>query len=243
MSRIPIVFTLFLCMICLAVSACAPTVAVRKAPVNPEAMKIANAYGIGNFKKISAIRYTFNVNIRDTHIRRKWIWEPETDRVWYQEHGPDGKTVERDYLRSDAKHPDFDKKTDERFINDQYRLLFPFHLVWDDVKIVSGEDYPLPILSGHGKRLTVTYPPGSGHTSGDVYEIYYGPDYLIQQWVYRKGGAEKPTRITTWEEHAKAGPILVSLIHKNRDGSFRLWFSDVAVRLKGSTVWLPALIY
>ncbi|MGE0084113.1 MAG: hypothetical protein AB7S75_06795 [Desulfococcaceae bacterium] len=228
---------------CLAVSGCGMGKTVKKPQVNAEARKIAAAYGIGNFSRIEAIRYTCNLHIRNRHIQRSWIWEPDKNWVTYKGNSPGGEQTEFAYSRSEKDRAVFDDRVDKWFASDQNWLLFPFHLEWDGAEIVSDGSHPLPIPPGDARRLTVRYPPESGYTAGDIYELYYGPDYVIRQWVYRKRGSEKPTRITTWEEHAKAGPILVSLTRNDDEGRFRLWFSGVAVRLRGSTVWLPALIY
>jgi hypothetical protein len=96
---------------------------------------------------------------------------------------------------------------------------------------------PLPIGSGTGRRLVVAYPPDKGYTPGDVYEIFVDERFRIQQWIYRKGGAAQPTRITTWEEYERLGPLTVSLLHRSADETFRLWFTDVGVKLKGQKLW------
>jgi len=216
---------------------------VRKPQINAEARKIAKAYGIGNFSRIEAIRYTFNVHVRDRQIQRSWIWEPEKDCVTYKGNSPKGEPTEFTYIRAEKDREVFDVRVDRWFVNDRLWLLFPFHLEWDNAEITSDGTHPLPLLPGEARRITVKYPPGNGYNAGDVYELYYGPDYLIRECVYRKAGSEKPTRITTWEEHAKAGPVLVSLKHNDDDGTFQLWFSGVAVRLRGFSEWLPALIW
>ena len=84
----------------------------------------------------------------------------------------------------------------------------------------------------------VTYPPSVGYTPGDVYELFVGDDHRILQWVYRRGGALEPTRMATWEAHRTLGPLVVSLDHRVPDGTFRVWFTDVALRLAGSQEWL-----
>jgi hypothetical protein len=84
----------------------------------------------------------------------------------------------------------------------------------------------------------VTYPPSVGYTPGDVYELFVGEDKRIHQWVYRRGGAPEPTRTATWEDHRTLGPLVLSLDHKVPDGTFRVWFSEVALRLAGSPDWL-----
>ncbi len=237
------IFMLSLFFSCLAVSGCSMGKTVKKTPVNAEARKIATAYGIRNFSRIEAIRYTSNIRIRDRLIQRSWIWEPEKDRVTYKGNNIRGTQTELTYSRAEKDREVFDVTVDNWFVNDQFWLLFPFHLEWDGAEIFSDGSQPLPILPGEARRITVKYPSETGYMAGDIYEVYYGADYRIREWIYRKGGSEKPTRITTWEEHAKAGPVLVSLTRNSEDSRFRLWFSGVAVRLRGMSEWLPALIY
>lgn len=236
-------FTLSLFFSCLPLSGCSLIGKLKNPPVNAEARKIATAYGIGNFSRIEAIRYTCNIQIRDRLIQRNWIWEPEKNWVTYKGNNAKGEQTEFTYSRSEKDSAVFDARVDRWFANDQHWLLFPFHLEWDGAEIISDGAHPLPIPPGYAGRLIVKYPWENPYNAGDIYEIYYGPDYMIRQWLYRKGGSEKATRITTWEEHANAGPILVCLRHEGSLSTFRLWFSDVAVRLKGTGVWLPALIY
>jgi hypothetical protein len=58
------------------------------------------------------------------------------------------------------------------------------------------------------------------------------------QWVYRHGGSEKPTRVTTWEDYRQAGPLVLSLNHRAADDSFRLWFTGVGVKMAGVDNWM-----
>lgn len=207
---------------------------------NRDAREIARAYGIEQFYRVSALKYTFNVDINGKRITRSWIWEPSADRVTYQGKNADGAPVEATYVRS---QPGFDAKIDGWFINDQYWLLFPFHLEWDhELTVTSDGVYAMPIFSGRARRLTVTYPPEVGYTPGDVYELFYDDEYRVKQWIYRKGGSATPTRVTTWEDHAEVGPIFVSMSHSSGDGTFRLWFTDVAVRVDGGDDWQPAKV-
>ena len=48
--------------------------------------------------------------------------------------------------------------------------------------------------------------------------------------------------IATWLDYKKAGPLLVSLDHRGTaDGKpLRVYFSNVAVRLAGSSTWMEA---
>ncbi len=204
--------------------------------------KIAQAYGIQDFDRLEAIRYTFNVTINEKNIQRSWVWEPATGQVTFQGTGPDGKPMETSYNRKNSNP--YDKKIDHWFINDQYWLLFPFHLKWDPgITITEDGIQPLPIGSGSASRISVAYPADEGYTPGDMYRLYYGPDYIIKQWTYHKGGAQEPTRAATWDQHAVVGPITISLMHRGADESFKLWFTDVAVKPVEGQAWVPALIY
>ena len=61
--------------------------------------------------------------------------------------------------------------------------------------------------------------------------------------VFRRGGPEKPgTVIVTWADYKKAGPLLFSLDHRGTaDGQpLRVFFSNVAVKLAGSSTWIDA---
>ena len=208
---------------------------------NP-ADKIALAYGIQHFDRLEAIRYTFNVNINEKNIQRSWVWEPKTGRVTFKGTGPDGKPMETTYNRKNSDP--YDRKIDHWFINDQYWLLFPFHLKWDTgITITEDGIQPLPIGSGSANRITIAYPADGGYTPGDVYKLYYGPDYILTQWTYHKGGATEPTRAATWDQHAGVGPITISLMHRGADESFKLWFTDVAVKTEQGGEWVPPLIY
>jgi hypothetical protein len=133
------------------------------------------------------------------------------------------------------------KKVDAAFINDQYWLLFPFHLVWDQQTTVADVGrQPMPIGGQTARSVVVTYPPSGGCTPGDVYELFIGPDNRLIQWIYRKGGSIEPTRVATWQDFRKVGPLTLALDHQGPNADFRVRFSDVAVKLKGSDDWNAA---
>jgi len=205
-------------------------------PADPEAAlrkKIADAYGASGFDQIEALRYTFNVRIGDRQISRSWVWEPATDRVLLK-----SEEGGADYDRGQVGVSNELHAVDARFVNDNYWFLFPLHVYWDPgAELTDRGTAPLPIGPGVGRRLVVAYPAGKGYTPGDVYEIFVDEDFRIRQWIYRKGGAAQPTRITTWEDHRRLGPLTVSLLHRSADESFRLWFTEVGVKLKGDQLW------
>ncbi len=205
-------------------------------PVDPDAAmrnRIGNAYGASQFDRIEAIRYTFNARIGDHTISRSWIWEPATDRVVLK-----SETGGADYRRGEIGSSEELRSVDDRFVNDNYWLLFPLHVYWDvGAKIADTGTAPLPIGPGSGRRLIVTYPEQRGDRAGDVYEVFVDGRFRIKQWIYRKKGAAEPTRVTTWEDSRRLGPLTVSLARRSADGAFRLWFTDVGVRLRGDKLW------
>ena len=82
-------------------------------------------------------------------------------------------------------------------------------LRWDDMAtVVQTGTARLPIGDGQGRRIVVTYPAEGGYTPGDVYELFVGSDFRLMQWIYHKGGADTPTRMSTWEDHRRIGPVV-----------------------------------
>lgn len=203
--------------------------------------QLAAACGVRNFNLVEELRYTFNVQLPDRTISRSWSWEPKKDRVTFKGTPDQGGTVtyDRATLASASEQV---KKVDPQFVNDNYWLIFPLRLYWDNAAFVTAYQAPakLPIGSGEARRLVVKYPDNEGYTPGDVYELFVDKSYRIVQWIYRKGGDRTPTRVTTWEDYRKAGPLTLALDHKSADGKFRVWFTDVAVRLSGTSEWVMA---
>jgi hypothetical protein len=202
--------------------------------------KLAEAYGINGFNQIEQIRYTFNVQLGEKNVSRSWIWEPKIDQVTFNA-GSNAQPVVYARSKISAVSSDNLKKIDGWFINDNYWLLFPIHLAWD--RQAKGEDIgmaKLPIGEGKARCLVVTYPPEGGYTPGDVYELFLDDSFRVIQWVYRKGGSTVPTRIATWEDYRKVGPLLLSLNRQGADKNFRVWFTDVAVKIKNSDNWVFA---
>src|SRR5262249_22672499 len=110
----------------------ATTTQAQKAPI---AEQIAKAYGLDQFGQIEAIRYTFSLPI--FKVSRTWTWEPKADRVTYEGKDKAGNPVKVTYVRSQlsSQPENVQKEIDPGFINDQYWLVFPFHLVWDGAPV------------------------------------------------------------------------------------------------------------
>ncbi len=206
-------------------------------------LRIAKAYGFQSWDQVEQLRFTFRVQRGKDHVARSWVWKPKVDRVSFAGTDRQGKPVKLTYLRSELSSQPAQqrKEIDASFINDQYWLLFPFHLAWDQAANVEDTGFhKLPISPGRARRLVVTYPPSGGYTPGDIYELFVAGDGRIVQWIYRRGGAAKPTLVARWGENRHLGPFLVSLDHRGAEKDFRVWFSHVAVKLVGSDHWIAA---
>lgn len=123
---------------------------------------------------------------------------------------------------------DSEKSIDSKFINDSYWLLFPFQMEWSNAKISDPKEATAPISGDQMKMLTVSFPSEGGYTPGDSYDIYYDDDLMIQEWVYKSadGGREMAT---TWEDYKNYDGIKIARSHKNKEGNFELFFTDIEV--------------
>ena len=133
---------------------------------------------------------------------------------------------------------------DANFLNDQYWLLLPFHVIWDTSATVTDEGMQkLPLGDGSGEKLVVKYPSDGGYSPGDTWDVYVGADGRLQEFVWHRGGPKKPSVvIAPWADYKKAGPLLFSLDHQSKadDNPIHIFFSNVAVKLTGSENWIDA---
>jgi hypothetical protein len=213
----------------------------------PIAEQLAKTYGLDSFGQIEAIRYTFNVQFPGVNVSRSWLWEPKTGQVSYEGKDKDGKPVKVTYLRSQINSAPANVKDEiePAFVNDNYWVIFPFHVYWDSSANVQEKDnQKLPLGKGTAKLVSVKYPAEvGGYTPGDTWDLYVGSDGRVEQFIYHRGGPKKPSNVTTtWAGYKKAGPLLVSTDHRGTadGGPFHLFFSNVAVKLTGSDTWVDA---
>ena len=208
----------------------------------PIADKMAKTHGLDSFGQVEGIRYTFNVERPGANVSRSWEWNPKTDSVSYEGKDKDGKPVKVTYQRSQATGVPED--IDANFLNDQYWLLLPFHVIWDTSATVTDEGMQkLPLGDGSGEKLVVKYPSDGGYSVGDTWDVYVGADGRVQEFVYHRGGPKKPSVvIAPWTDYKKAGPLLFSLDHQSKadDTPVHIFFSNVAVKVAGSENWINA---
>lgn len=187
------------------------------------AEKIANAYGFNNWKKISQISFTFNVDRDSSHFERSWKWHPKTNDVIL--------TSGNDTISYNRKEMDsVSLNADKGFINDKYWLLAPFQLLWDQGASISEVvKEEAPISKNTLNKITLTYASEGGYTPGDAYDFYFGDDFLIKEWVYRKANSDTPSLITTWENNQDFNGIKLALEHIKLDGQLKIYFNNIKI--------------
>jgi len=215
----------------------------------PIAEQMAKTYGLDSWGQIEGIRYTFNLDVPALNLKlsHTWEWEPKTGQVTFEGKDKAGKPVKVTYLRSQlsSQPANVKDKIEPAFVNDQYWLVFPFHVVWDSSPDVQDKGkHKLPLGKGSAEQVVVKYPAeAGGYTPGDTWELYVGSDDRVQEFIFHHGGSAKPSVvIATWTGYKKAGPLLVSTEHRGTaDGKpLHLWFSNMSVKLTGSNTWIDA---
>ncbi|WP_299519905.1 hypothetical protein [Winogradskyella sp.] len=191
------------------------------------AEKIANAHGFENWKNVSELQFTFKVD-RDT-IKgkgRSWVWKPKENKVKMT---VGNAVVEYSRRQIDSAHIGADRG----FINDKFWLLVPFQLVWDTSATISEpKEMVSPIKKDSLQMITLTYPNEGGYTPGDAYDIFFDGNYMIKEWVFRRGNSENPSLTTTFENYQDFNGIKIAIDHKQEDGNWNLNFADVSITLE-----------
>jgi len=209
----------------------------------PVAEQMARTFGLDSFDKVEAIRYTFA--IPGLVPPRTWEWHPKTDTVTYEGKDKAGNPMKVTYKRSELdSQSDVAKNLDPDFVNDQYWLVLPFHVVWDGASVTDEGTHETPLGKTPAQRIVVKY-AASGYSPGDTWDLYVGPDKRVVEMTYHRAvpAPHLPNLVNAkWEGYKKAGPLLFSTEHHGTaDGNpFELTFTDVAVKLKGSKDWIKA---
>jgi hypothetical protein len=189
------------------------------------AEKIANANGFENWKDVSEIAFTFNVDRGENHFERSWIWKPKTDDVSLI--SSEGITINHNRSSMDS----LTMQTDAKFINDKYWLLAPFQIAWDEGTTFSEKEKVLaPISKDTLNQLTIVYGNDGGYTPGDAYDFFYDKNYKIKEWNFRQGNSEAVSMSTTWEDYENFNGLEIAKTHKDSTGNFKLYFTNISVK-------------
>lgn len=122
--------------------------------------KIAAANGIEHFKKVEMLEFVFNAQ-RDTAAasKRHWQWYPKKNEVVFITDS--GNTR---FNRNDTSTKEL-RKLNARFTNDEYWLLYPFHLSWDKgFEMLDSSMKAAPISAKSLRKITLKYNDKDGFT-------------------------------------------------------------------------------
>jgi hypothetical protein len=186
--------------------------------------KIAQAHGFENWKNVHSLQFTFNVDRDTAHFERHWNWNVKTNEVTGISMG--------DTIQYNRKEVDSTvAKMDGAFVNDKYWLLAPINISWDKENITQehSQKATAPISGDEMQKLTVVYGSDGGYTPGDAYDFYFGDDYMVREWVFRRGNNTEPAAPASWEGYEDKGGLKIATMHKNNDPSFKLYFTDLEV--------------
>lgn len=212
---------LFLSAVILGLAACNDAKQMNKTETLQQ--KIGKAYGIENFSKLDKLSFTFNTKRGETLNSRNWVWHPKKNLIEFK--SPTSNIV---YMRDTIRSPEM-KKIDGMFINDQYWLMYPFHIIWDAGTTQTIKyNVTTPISKQNATMLTVQYANEGGYTPGDAYDVYVNDQNMITEWSYRSKGVEKPSLTTTWGGVKEVAGVKLTTDFSNEGKTFNLFFTNVA---------------
>ncbi len=219
MYRLLLVTLVLLC-------ACKSEEASKKTPKKTLTLaeNIAYAHGYENWKNVSEIQFTFNVDRKSKHYHRSWQWNPKTNAV--------SMMTERDTISYYTNKVDStNMKVDQGFVNDKYWAFFPFQLVWDkNASLSTPIKAESPIEKKQLNKTTLTYTGTGGYTPGDAYDVFYDNNYIIREWVFREGNITKASLTNTFENYKMFNGIRIALEHKKDNEDWNLNFTDIQIK-------------
>ncbi|MAZ73716.1 MAG: hypothetical protein CMC70_11295 [Flavobacteriaceae bacterium] len=185
---------------------------------------IAHKNGLENWKDVSEIHFTFNVDRGDAHSERSWIWKPKTNDITM-------KTAKDTISFNRSNLDSISRPYDAAFINDKYWLLAPYNLVWDEGTTLSEATKQVAPISGDTiNKITTTYGKEGGYTPGDAYDFFYDDDFIVKEWIFRKSNSKKPSMTTTWEDYENFNGLNIAKMHQDSTGGFKLYFTNISVK-------------
>lgn len=187
--------------------------------------KIAYAHGLKEWKNVEELKFTFNFDRDTTHFERDWIWNIKKNQVTRISAG-ESSTYYRNEIDTAVA------KIDAGFINDKFWFLAPFNLIWDkdNFSYEVTQTAASPIGKVPMQKLTIVYSNEGGYTPGDAYDFYFGKDYVIKEWVFRKSNQEEASLATTWEEYSDFNGLTISKTRKNAQGNTKWYFTKIEVK-------------
>ena len=197
----------------------------ERTPEQEVAYQIAEASGLDQWDQVSEVQFTFNVDRGEEHYEKSWIWKPKTQNIT-QMTAQDTITYNRSSVDSTST------AADKGFINDSFWLLAPMHLVWDkeSSNLTVQDTATAPISKKQFHKITLTYGDEGGYTPGDAYDFFYDDEFMVREWIFRRGNVSEFSMVTTWDDYEDYNGIKIASDHKTEDKNFRLYFTDIAVK-------------
>lgn len=200
--------------------------------LDPARIDIPSAYGIEAWDDIEAIRFTLQRDAGGQRTLAKWIWEPGPDRVTAFD--PFDRPLTWNRRQAPVQYQD----RAQTFESHLRWLLFPLSLAWDTSLTVVDRGAAAGPIGGAPARWIQVLEPGAG-LSGPGYDLFVDELGVVREWIIRGPNGEA-LETATWSPPVSVGPLQLSLDHFEIDGSYRISFPDVAVKLKGQDLWIPA---
>jgi len=109
--------------------------------------------------------------------------------------------------------------------------LAPYQLVWDKNSYTYEHETVAvaPMSQIEMQKLTIVYGNEGGYTPGDAYDFYFGDDFVIKEWAFRKGNQAEPNMVTSWENYENFNGLNIATMHKRSDEDFKLYFTGITV--------------
>lgn len=208
-------------------------IVVARAVTPIEARALIAPLGFDQLDTLEQILFTFNVERHGVvTTQREWTWNLSTRQVTRRVDG-----VALTFVTG-APTNDEERKADAQFVNDSFWLAPQLHARWAgaDLTVTAHDVVPVPVGTGSARKVVMQYASdGGGYTPGDAYDLYLDGDGRIVAWSYRKGNGNgsAPDLTTTFESYVQVGPLSIATEHHDADGSFRLYFTGLAVVPKG----------
>lgn len=183
--------------------------------------QLAHANGFEAWSDVKELQFSFNVDNNGKEFKRDWRWLVDQDKVYMK--------VDSEEVGIDInKNPD--QQIHQAFINDTYWLLFPFQLMWSDgYEHEINEKVVSPFHEKELTELVINFKDEGGYTPGDTYKLYINGDFKIEEWSFYPAESDEPRIINAWENYKTYEGIDISTDRRNADGSFRIFFTDIAV--------------
>jgi hypothetical protein len=187
--------------------------------------QVSYTQGQGAWEGVETVAFRWHHLPSDT--RRSYVWHVLRGQVEVTLQ-PDAEAISVPVVPGDPLEGSA-LEAHQAFINDMYWLLFEQRAATDTAKRaqVPPDDSPFPDTAS---AYEVVYPSDVGHTPGDRYVVWVGPNYGRPiGWSYFPSGQSDPKVSTTRERWVEAGGMTVPTRFVMPDGTPFIEIDQVAI--------------